>query len=122
MSKVLIVEDDQALRDVFSLIVRSDGYEVEVAEDGAEGLQKLNSFSPDIVLLDMLMPVKSGLEFMQEANMSKTHPDTTVVILSNLSESGTIDQALKLGAVKHMIKSDVSPDMLLAELRALSQA
>ena len=122
MAKILIVEDDKSLREVFHLIVESDGHTVAVAEDGAEGLKKLASFSPDIVLLDMLMPVKSGLEFMQEADIVQLHPDTTVIILSNLSQSDTIEQALKLGAVKHLIKSDITPVILLEELRTLTES
>lgn len=116
MAKVLIVEDDQALRDVFSLIVASDGHEVVAAQDGSDGLRKLHDFHPDIVLLDMLMPLKSGIDFLQESNIRKTYPDCVVIILSNLSESQTIEHALKLGAVKHIIKSDIDPKDLLKEI------
>lgn len=116
MTKVLIVEDDTALREVFELIVMGGGYDVVIAQDGSEGLKKLHEFKPDIVLLDMLMPVKSGLEFLQEANISKRYPDCTVIILSNLSESQTIEHALRLGAVKHIIKSDIDPKDLLKEI------
>jgi CheY-like chemotaxis protein len=116
MAKVLIVEDDQALREVFSLIVKSGGYKVGTAQDGQDALKKLVKFSPDLILLDMLMPVKSGLEFLREANIAKTYPKTTVIILSNLSESATIQQALTLGATKHLIKSNVLPEDLLREL------
>lgn len=118
MAKVLIVEDDQTLRDVFSLIVKSGGYKVGTAQDGQDALKKLAEFSPDLILLDMLMPVKSGLEFLQEADITNTHPKTTVIILSNLSESQTIQQALKLGAKKHLIKSNIQPTDLLKELAA----
>lgn len=116
MAKVLIVEDDQALREVFSLIVSSGGHEVVAAQDGSDGLRKLKKFHPDIVLLDMLMPIKSGIDFLQESNIKKTHPDCVVIILSNLSESQTIDHALRLGAVKHIIKSDIDPKDLLKEI------
>jgi len=113
MAKVLIVEDDEALRNVFSLIVKRGRHKVVLAQDGEEGLQQLKTFSPDIVLLDMLMPVKSGLEFLQEANVKKQYPDTTVILLSNLSESQTIDEGLRLGAVQHLIKSNILPTDLL---------
>ena len=117
MTKVLIVEDDTALREVFSLIVGSGGYTVDTAQDGSEALDRLQTFEPDIILLDMLMPVKSGMEFLQEANIKKAYPNCTVIILSNLSESQTIEHALKLGAVKHIIKSDIDPQDLLKEIK-----
>lgn len=113
MPKVLIVEDDEALRTVFCMIVERAGYNVQLAKDGSEGLKQLSSFSPDIVLLDMLMPVKSGLELLQEAQVTKNYPETTVIVLSNLSDSKTIDKALELGAVKHLIKSNIAPQDLI---------
>ncbi len=114
MTKVLIVEDDEALRNVFSLIIKSAGHKVTAARDGEDGLKQLKSFSPDIVLLDMLMPVKTGLEFLQEADIKKNYPDTTVILLSNLSESHTIEEGLNLGAAKHVIKSNILPNDLIA--------
>lgn len=118
MAKILIVEDDSALREVFSLIVVSGGHDVDVAQDGSEALERLQIFKPDIILLDMLMPVKSGIEFLQEADIKRSFPDCIVIILSNLSESQTIDHALKLGAVKHIIKSDIDPQDLLKEINS----
>ena len=115
-AKILIVEDDEALRNVFGIIVKSAGHEVKLAVDGSEGLKQLDAFSPDIVLLDMLMPVKSGLEFLQEADIKKRYPEVTVIILSNLSESQTIDEGLRLGAVQHIIKSNILPNDLLAAI------
>ena len=118
MSKVLVVEDEEALRTVYCMIVESAGFEVAQASDGAEGLKQLKAFKPDLVLLDMLMPIKTGLEFLQAANIKKRYPKTTVIILSNLSESPTIQEALKLGAVRHLIKSNIMPDDLLAIVKS----
>lgn len=116
-AKVLIVEDDSALRTVYEMIVKSGGYQVATAEDGAEGLERLAEFQPDVVLLDMLMPVKSGLELLQEANLPENYPNTKVIIFSNLSDSDTIDEALRLGAVRHMIKSNTLPPEILAAIK-----
>lgn len=117
MTKVLIVEDDETLRTVFQLIVKNAGYTVQVAKDGEEGIEQLSRFSPDIVLLDMLMPVKSGLELLHEAQVTKNYPGTTVIILSNLSDSESIQKALDLGAVKHLVKADIVPQDLLDTIK-----
>lgn len=113
MTKVLIIEDEEALRTVYCMILETAGYKVSQARDGQEGLDQLTSFLPDIILLDMLMPVKNGLEFLQEAYIKRDYPKTTVIILSNLSDSPTIQEALRLGAARHLIKANTLPNDLL---------
>jgi CheY-like chemotaxis protein len=117
MSKVLIVEDEPLLRDVYEIIIKREGYNVAVACNGQEGLILLESFIPDVVLLDMLMPIKNGLELLQEANFKKKYPKTSVVILSNLSDSNIINSALKLGAVEHLVKSNIQPDQIVSTIK-----
>jgi len=117
MAKVLIIEDEEALRTVYCMILEAAGYTVSQASDGQEGLKQLLSFLPDLILLDTLMPVKNGLEFLHEANMKRDYPKTTVIILSNLSDSPTIKEALKLGAAKHLIKANTLPRDLLAVIK-----
>lgn len=117
MAKVLIIEDEEALRTVYCMILKTAGYKVSQASDGQEGLEQLASFLPDLILLDMLMPVKSGLEFLQEAYITRDYPKTTVIILSNLSDSPTIQEALKLGAARHLIKANTLPNDLLAVVK-----
>lgn len=113
MAKVLIIEDEEALRTVYSMILKTAGYKVSQASDGQEGLEQLALFLPDIILLDMIMPVKNGLEFLQEAEIKRDYPTTTVIVLSNLSDSPTIQEALRLGAAKHLIKANTLPNDLL---------
>lgn len=117
MSKILIIEDDLMLRNVYELIITREGYEVDVASDGNEGLKKLGSFQPDLILLDMLMPVKSGLQFLKDAKIKLHYPKTTVLVLSNLSSSDTVDEALSLGAKEHLIKSNLLPKDLVAVVK-----
>jgi DNA-binding response OmpR family regulator len=117
LKKVLIVEDDAMLRNVYEIIVAREGYVVEVARDGSEGLRKLGSFQPDLVLLDMLMPIKSGLQFLKEAKMKLHYPKTSVLILSNLSASDTVNEALRLGAKEHFIKSNLLPKDLVEAVK-----
>src|SRR5579884_1368735 len=117
MSKVLIVEDEDMLRNVYELILTREGYDVEVATDGMEGLKKLGSFQPNLILLDMLMPVKNGLQFLKEAKMKLHYPKTSVIVLSNLSSSETVDEALRLGAKEHLVKSNILPKDLVEAVK-----
>jgi two-component system response regulator VicR len=109
MAKILIVEDDKVLNDAYRMILTKEGHDVETAFDGQEALEKTETFAPSIILLDLLMPRKSGLDFLQEFDLLNKHPDTTVVILSNIGDEKEVDRAIKLGAYKYIVKAHASP-------------
>ncbi len=81
MARILIVEDDRDLNNAYSIILKNEGHEVIVAFDGQEALAKIKEFSPDLILLDLLMPIMGGLEFLQHYDLLKTHADVKVLIL-----------------------------------------
>lgn len=107
--KVLIVEDDQALSDAFSMILSKD-YDVSVAFDGQEALEKTNTSVFDIILLDLLMPVMDGKAFLRAFD-NKSH--TPVIVFSNLDAKTDIEEVMQLGATRYMLKSWASPRELL---------
>ena len=113
MSRVLIVEDDQDLSTAYRLILQRAGHEVETASNGDIALQKLGAFSPDLILLDLLMPVKSGVEFLTEYNRTKHHPSARIVVFTNFESGPEINEALRLGADKCVIKAWTAPDGLV---------
>jgi two-component system alkaline phosphatase synthesis response regulator PhoP len=114
MSKsVLIVEDEETLQDVYKIILSSEGYDVHTASNGVEGLQKVKALRPDLVLLDVFMPVMDGKEFMRNIDMTE-YPDTKVLVCSNLSDRKVENELLTLGAHKFVLKSSMSPRDLLA--------
>lgn len=111
MARILVVEDDQDLNNAYCIILRHDGHEVVNAFDGKEALEKLKGFTPDLILLDLLMPVMGGLEFMQQ--WSKTGgPETKVLIFTNMENSPEVAEAYKLGAHRCIIKSWTAPHNL----------
>lgn len=112
MAKILIVEDNKVLSHAYELILKREGHEVEAAYDGEEGLVKAEAFQPNIILLDILMPNKDGLAFLEEYDVKTKHPDTIVVMLSNLGEDKKIAKAMELGAYKYIIKAHASPAQL----------
>ena len=109
MARVLIVEDDKVLNDAYRMILTKEGHDVETAFDGQEALEKAEKQDPTIILLDLLMPRKSGLDFLQEFDLLGKHPSTTVVILSNIGDEKEVDRAIKLGAYKYIVKAHASP-------------
>lgn len=108
MTKVLIIEDNETLNEAYKLILEKDGHDVTTAFNGEEGLEKLKDVSPDLILLDMLMPKMDGLEFLRHFSPGK-YPKTTIIILSNLNEDEQVEEARKLGAHRYILKANTSP-------------
>jgi two-component system, OmpR family, response regulator VicR len=108
--KVMIVEDDLSLNDAFSILLDKIGYDVIKAFNGKEALDLLQEQSPDIILLDLLMPVMSGKEFLVKYKNIEKIP---IVILSNLDAKDEIEEVLELGATKYMLKAWATPTELM---------
>lgn len=106
---VLVVEDDFALSDAFSLILQHNGYQTAVAHHGREALDYLESHTPDLILLDILMPVMDGRDFLMNFDNAQHIP---IIALSNLDAKTDVEQIVKLGATAYRLKSSVTPDTL----------
>jgi CheY-like chemotaxis protein len=113
MKKVLVVEDDYTLRTVYHEILANNGYAVTTAENGYEGLELLKQVRPDVILLDILMPLMNGLTFLEKSKVKDILPNTTVIAFSNLSDMDMLKKMLELGADTHVLKSSISPKQLL---------
>ncbi len=118
MKKVLIIEDEKPLRDVYALILQTEGFKVATAENGESGLKKLKAFNPDLIILDILMPVMGGKEFLETAKLKKNYPETNTIIVSNLSDP--IDDYQKYGVVECFLKVNLSPKELAAVAKKFS--
>lgn len=111
MARILVVEDDQDLNNAYCIILKHAGHEIVSAFDGKEALAKLRDFEPDLVLLDLLMPIMGGLEFLQKWPSTKRR-DVKVLIFTNMENSPEITEAYKLGANRAIIKSWTAPHNL----------
>ena len=115
MKKVLLIEDDSFLIDIYSTKLKEAGFTVIVALDGEEGLVKLKDEKPDLALLDIVIPIIDGWEFLKRAK--KINKDLKVVILSNLGQKKDIEKGLALGATKYLIKAHYSPSKVIEEVK-----
>lgn len=109
MANILLVEDDLRLKDTYDIIFKKEGHNVVRAVDGEDALEKVKDFEPDLILLDLMMPKKNGLEFLAEYDPKNKHPNVKVVVFSNMSMPDEMDKAYELGATKYLLKSSVSP-------------
>lgn len=116
---ILIVEDEDVLRDAYVNVFTFEQFTVDAAPNGQVALEKIKNQHPSVIILDIMMPVMSGIEFLEKVNIGKTHPNTRVLVLSNLSDHDTISRVTELGATRHLVKSSVSPSELVANVRQL---
>lgn len=110
--RILVVEDDLFLRELYTDVLTTEGYQVESAADGEEGLQKIKAGGYNLVLLDIILPKMSGLEIMRELQGTPPqNPNKYVVFLTNLDKDEEIKEAQKLGN-GFLIKSQINPGTL----------
>lgn len=108
MAKILILEDDHFLAKAYIAILEREGYDVSHATNGLKGIELTKSQSFDIILLDILMPELGGMDFLRVFHPTQ-HPETKVIVFSNMSTQESIHEAIKLGAHKYLTKATVSP-------------
>ncbi|CAN5546963.1 hypothetical protein BH10PLA1_BH10PLA1_20390 [soil metagenome] len=114
MQRVLVVDDHQEIRLIYSHLLRNAGYQVECAVNGKEALDAIDRASPDLILLDVFMPVMNGAEFLEQLKQHPTLNALPVLLFSAVSESPEVKYAIKLGVSKFVRKGDFGLNELLA--------
>ena len=121
--KILLVDDDAFLRDMYATKFTESGYEVLVAKNGQEGLQILEKEQDiDVVMLDMIMPGLSGLELLAEVKKLEFKKEPKVLILSNQNETVDVEAAKKEGALGYIVKAEMIPSDVVEEVKKLTEA
>jgi two-component system, OmpR family, response regulator VicR len=103
MEKILLIEDDALIRKAVELKFKKEGFEVICCDNGRDGLEKLASESPDIVLTDMMLPFVSGLEIVS-AVKAITHKNIPVIVFSSMGQEHIVEEAFSLGADDYVTK------------------
>ncbi|MDO8515392.1 MAG: response regulator [bacterium] len=112
--KILIVDDDLYIRDLYSEILQGEGYEVDTAVDGQDGLEKILLTHYDLVLLDLMMPRLDGIGLLRKIRENENKNLVgEIIIITNLANDPVLGEALALGVESCLIKSDVTPDELV---------
>jgi len=119
MKKILIIEDDEIAAAVYRNKLSAEGYQVEVAEDGEEGLKEIGAFKPDLVLLDLVIPKIPGVELLKVVRANPEHKELPIVVFSNTFLSSIIKDAWKAGASKCLSKSSSTPKQVIEAIRNL---
>ena len=117
MAKVLIIEDDPLVSRMYQTVFKFEGFDVEMARNGMEGLKKAKDIKPTIVLLDVMMPKMTGIEVLEQMKGDESLKKVPVIMLTNLSGTKDAEAALSKGAVKFIIKSDNKPKQVVAQVK-----
>ncbi len=116
--KILIIEDDSFLSDMYNTKFSSEGFEVTLAEDGEAAISLLSEKKEDfdMILLDVVMPKMNGIETLTKIKKIEKYKDVPVVMLTNLGQKEEIDKAISLGAKDYLVKSNYTPSEVVQKV------
>lgn len=115
MPKIAIVEDDLAIAQMYRLKFETEGYKVEIAENGKLGLQLCEQMKPDLLLLDLMMPEMNGDEMLEKMRSTDWGKSIPVIILTNVGEQEAPDKLKELHVRAYIVKAEMTPKQV-AEL------
>jgi len=119
MSKILVIEDEEVLRTLISGELRQHGYEVLEAADGQQGWEVIQVQHPDLILLDLLMPVMTGYDVLQHLRADEQVKEIPCIVISNSGQVDDLNRAFDFGANDVLIKADFNPDQLVLKVAEL---
>jgi len=119
MKKILLIEDDPFLSDIYTAKLKDAGFEVEVMTEGDAVISKITEKKPDLVLLDIVLPHLDGWEVLKQIKETSSLKDLKVIILSNLGQKSEVEKGLNLGAVKYLIKAHYTPTEIAEEIKKI---
>ncbi|KKQ74287.1 MAG: alkaline phosphatase synthesis transcriptional regulatory protein [Berkelbacteria bacterium GW2011_GWB1_38_5] len=115
-AKLLLIEDDITLIKMYERKFKSDGFDVIIAYDGLEGLDKAAKEKPDLVLLDIMLPKLDGLAVFKKLRSQPSTFNTPVILLTNFGQEDAVFECFKLGAVDYLVKADVTPQQVVSKV------
>jgi DNA-binding response OmpR family regulator len=115
--KILIIEDDFFIRELYERQFTKDGYTVLSAEDGPSGLVLANQEKPQLILLDIMLPKLNGLDLLRTLKTKDETKDIPVILLTNLGQESVIKEGFELGAESYLIKSAYTPSQIIEEVK-----
>jgi len=119
MSKILIIEDDDFLRSLAVTKLEKEGFAVSTAADGQTGLATISATMPDLVILDLMLPVMSGFDVLKSIKADDKTKNIKVIVFSNLGEDSDIKTCLDMGANDYLVKANFTLDELVEKIKGM---
>lgn len=117
--KILIVDDDSMISDMYLMKFVEDGFDATTASDGKTALEKIESEKPDAVLLDIVMPQMDGFDVLKELGKKGLLQNTKVILLSNVGQKEDVEKGLSFGASDYIIKANFTPSEVLEKVKKI---
>lgn len=117
--KILIVEDDNFVAEVYLAKLSEMGYETVLAQNGEEGLAELKKGKIDLILLDILMPIMNGIEMLEEVKKNEEWKNIPVILLTNIGEKESIQKVREMGVKNYLIKSHFTPAEVIEKVESV---
>lgn len=119
MQKILLVEDDTELADLYKLQFEKAGFEFNYLTNGLEALSKVADLQPNLMLLDIMLPGTNGLDVLKQMKVNENTNKIPVVLLSNLPEESAREKGLSLGATSYLVKSNNTPLQIIEKVKEI---
>lgn len=120
-TKILLVEDDSFLLSMYATKFESENFKVTTAEDGEKAVRAVQKESPDIILLDIILPKLSGFEVLKQLKADAKTAKIPVILLTNLSQRDEVERGLKMGAEDYLIKAHFMPSEVVEKIKKVLQ-
>ncbi|HOX10946.1 MAG TPA: response regulator transcription factor [Candidatus Moranbacteria bacterium] len=117
--KILVVEDDIFISDIYQVKFTQEGFEVAIAVNGLEALKILDNFRPDIILLDIIMPQMDGIETLKKIKNNDKWKNIPIIMLTNISEKEKVEESEEMGVNDYLVKSQFTPSEVVGKVNAL---
>ena len=118
MTKIAIIEDDQTISQMYRMKFEADGFEVQHASDGKHGVAMVESFKPDVILLDLQMPEMSGDEALSRIRSADWGKNIPVIILTNMGQEESPKSLASLNVSSYIVKADLTPSQVVARVKS----
>jgi len=118
MTKIAILEDDPVIAQMYRMKFEADGFDVQIADNGQDGISLAEQFSPDLILLDMQMPIMTGDEALKEIRSQDWGKHVPVIVLTNLGEEEAPKSLKALGIHSYIVKADLTPRQVVERVKA----
>ncbi|MDO8523499.1 MAG: response regulator [bacterium] len=118
-TKVLIVDDDEFLLEMYAMKFVESGYEVDTAKNGEDAVKKAKTNSPDVILMDVVMPKMDGFDLLRNLKKENAAPNAITLVLTNLGQKEDVDKGMKSGATDYIIKAHFTPSEVVKRVESL---
>lgn len=117
MTKIAIIEDDPTINQMYRMKFEAAGFDVQLASDGQRGVSLVEAFRPDLILLDMQMPVMTGHQALVQIRAAEWGKDIPVIILTNMGEEESPKELRDLGIESYIVKADLTPSQVVERVK-----